>query len=127
MLILSQNKFSFVFSQLYSGAILEPRDRAIPKVLYLVKSTTKCKQGAARVDLPGTTPAKRAPFWPPRLRDGALVFDPVRYRILVTLLKILDTYRSVAICGYFTPSWLFLCHAWREKIAVAGWLFCGYF
>ena len=62
------------------------------KVLYLVKSTTKCKQGAARVDLPGTTPAKRAPFWPPRPRDGALVVDLVRYRALV----IISVWRSVS-------------------------------
>jgi len=34
---------------------------------------------------------------------------------------------SVTRGDYFTPTWLFSWPAWREKFAVAGWLFCGHF
>ena len=34
---------------------------------------------------------------------------------------------SVARGGFSKPSWLFSWNAWRENIAMVGWLSCGYF
>jgi len=51
----------------------------------------------------------------------------VRAREKALFWKCWDLGGSVARSGYFTPTWLFSCPSWREKMTVAGWQFCGCF